>query len=42
MQSAYVLRAFNLFQKILRIHCITDMADDSEKIYIKQMLSGKT
>ena len=42
MQSAYVLRAFNLFRKILGIHGITDTAEDSEKIYIKQMLSGKT
>ncbi|KAL6611145.1 beta and beta-prime subunits of DNA dependent RNA-polymerase [Neocallimastix sp. 'constans'] len=42
MQSAYVLRAFNLFRKILGIHGITDKAEDSEKIYIKQMLSGKT
>jgi len=42
MQSAYVLRAFNIFRKILGIHGITDTAEDSEKIYIKQMLSGKT
>jgi len=41
-KTLYTLRAFNLFRKVLGIHSIADSPEDSDKIYIKQMLSGKT
>ncbi|KAG4084141.1 beta and beta-prime subunits of DNA dependent RNA-polymerase [Neocallimastix lanati (nom. inval.)] len=41
-QSSYVFKAYNLFQKVLGIPSITDTTEDSKKISIKQMLSGKT
>eukprot|EP00833_Pecoramyces_ruminatium_P016853 jgi/Orpsp1_1/1190885/evm.model.d7180000081874.1 len=40
-KSMYILRAYNLFKKILGIRSTTDTAEDLEKNFIKQMLSGK-
>jgi len=41
-QSAYILRSFNLYKKILGIRSTNDSVEDINKNYIKQMLSGKT
>ena len=41
-QSFYTLNVINTFRKILGIHSVTDTPEDSNKAFIKQMLSGKT
>ncbi|ORX41429.1 beta and beta-prime subunits of DNA dependent RNA-polymerase, partial [Piromyces finnis] len=40
--SGYGLRVYNLYKKILGIHNSTDITENSDKNFIKQILSGKT
>lgn len=40
--SGYALRVYNLYKKILGIHSSTDTTENSDKNFIKQILSGKT
>ncbi|OUM58164.1 hypothetical protein PIROE2DRAFT_16643, partial [Piromyces sp. E2] len=40
--SSYALKAYNLFKKILGINSSTDVSENYDKAFIKQLLSGKT
>ncbi|ORX41584.1 beta and beta-prime subunits of DNA dependent RNA-polymerase [Piromyces finnis] len=40
--GGYGLKVFNLYKKILGIHSSTDTTENSDKNFIKQILSGKT
>ena len=40
-KNSYILRCFNLYKKILGIHNATDSVEDTDKTFIKRILSGK-
>jgi len=40
--KSYPLRVFNLYKKILGISSASDSSDNSDKTFIKQLMSGKT
>ncbi|KAG4083547.1 beta and beta-prime subunits of DNA dependent RNA-polymerase [Neocallimastix lanati (nom. inval.)] len=40
-RSVYIVRAYNLYKKILGIRSKNDSVEDANRNYIKQMLSGK-
>jgi DNA-directed RNA polymerase beta' subunit len=41
IKSVYIVRAYNLYKKILGIRSKNDSVEDANRNYIKQMLSGK-